>query len=527
VIGEFPTGLFARSQGSGDAGNLTIDTRRLLVRDGAQVGTSLVGSGKGGNLQITASESVEVIGRSTDGRFGSSLFAQSQGSGNAGNLTIDTQHLLVSDRAFISAATRGSGKGGNLQITAAESVEVIGRSSLDAQSQGNGDAGDLRIDTRRLLVRDGSQISAATIGSGKGGNLQITAAESVEVDRSGLVTQSRGNGDAGDLRIDTQRLLVRDGAQVSAGTFGAGNGGNLQITASELVEVIGRSTDGRSSSGLFTQSDLDSSGDAGNLTIDTRRLLVRDGAIISSRSIGEGTAGNIAITVRDTLEANNGTISTNTTRSAGGAITIKASAIRLFSDSNITSNVASGANNGGNINLTADSILAFDDSDILAFARDGRGGDITLKTRAFFGANYRPAPRNTDSATFNGNGRVDVNATGTLASGTIVLPDTSFIQNSLTDLPENQIDTNTLLASSCIVRRNQPIQDSFTITGTGGLPQRPGKAQASNFPTVEIETLPGHEPTSQRVWQKGDAIVEPQGIYRLPNGKLILSRNCL
>lgn len=33
------------------------------------------------------------------------------------------------------------------------------------------------------------------------------------------------------------------------------------------------------------------------------------------------------------------------------------------------------------------------------------------------------------------------------------------------------------------------------------------------------------EPTS-RTWKKGDAIVEAQGVYRLADGQLVLSREC-
>jgi large exoprotein involved in heme utilization and adhesion len=322
-------------------------------------------------------------------------------------------------------------------------------------------------------------------------------------------------------------LLVRDGAQVSTSTIGIGKGGSLQITASDSVDVIGESADGQMSSGLITEST--ESGDAGELRIDTGRLLVRDGAIISSRSRGEGVAGDINITARDTLQADDGTISTNTSRSAGGVIAIKAGNIRLVGDSDITTNVNSGTGGGGNIYLEAGSILAFDDSDILAFARDGRGGDITLDTPAFFGENYRPAPRNTDPATLNRNNRVDINATGAV-SGIITTPDVSFIQNSLTELPENQINTDNLLANSCIVRRNQQTRGSFTVTGTGGLPQRPGDTQMSSFPTVDVETLPSDGTASNtnpnRSWQKGDPIVEPQGVYLLSNGKLVLSREC-
>ncbi|GAP94220.1 two-partner secretion domain-containing protein [Leptolyngbya sp. NIES-2104] len=536
--GRVPSGLFAQSEGRGDAGELRIDTQRLRVQDGAQVATSNFGQGKGGSLQITAADSVELMGATDNNRFASGVFAVSQGSGDAGNVRINTGRLRVSDGAQILVDTLRAGSGGSLQITAANSVEVMNtstngriRSVLSARSGGNGDAGNIRIDTQRLRVQGGAQIGAGTFGAGKGGSLQITAADSIEVSGttadgqgvSGLFTQSQGRGNAGDLTIDTGRLRVQGGAVVSASTFGSGKGGRLLIRATDSVELSGATAN--TSGGLFTVSN--GSGNAGDvLQIDTGRLRVQDGAVISSRSIGSGKAGNIDITVRETLDANNGTIQTNTSRSAGGAITIEANAIRLLNNSDIISNVASGESGGGNIALKAGSILAFDDSDILAFSQDGRGGNITLDTRAFFGQNYRPAPRGTDASTLNGNTRVDVNATGTIASGTIVLPDTSFIQNSLTELPENQIDTNTLLANSCIVRRNQPTQGSFTITGAGGLPQRPGDTQMSNFPIVSVETPPDTEPTSNRVWQKGDAIVEPQGVYRLPNGKLVLSRNC-
>jgi filamentous hemagglutinin family protein len=536
--GRFLSGLFTQSVGSGDSGNLTIDTPRLLVRDGAQVSAGTGGSGNGGSLQITASDAVQLIGESANGQFDSGLFTQSRGSGDAGNLTIDTPRLLVSDRAWISAGTLGEGNGGRLLITASH-----------------------------LLVQNGALVSAITTGSGNSGSLQITVSKSVELIGitggsrvpTGLFTQSQGTGNAGDLTIETPRLLVRDRSVVSASTFGTGKGGKLTLETAQLslsqggrilvstfgtgdagqlnvnatqIELIGNNPINGSPSGLFANVNSNATGKGGDVTIDVGRLLLRDGAFISSASSGDGIAGDINITVRDTLEANNGTIQTNTSRSAGGAITINAGAIRLFGDSDIISNVASGADNGGNINLTADSILAFDDSDILAFARDGRGGDINLDTPAFFGENYRPAPRNTNPRTLELNNQVDVNADAAAAvnSGTITRPDTTFIQNSLTELPENQIDTDSLLASSCIVRRNQPTRGSFTITGTGGLPQRPGDVQMSSFPTVDIETLPSDStPTNtnpNRPWQKGDPIVEPQGVYRLPDGKPVLSREC-
>lgn len=92
-------------------------------------------------------------------------------------------------------------------------------------------------------------------------------------------------------------------------------------------------------------------------------------------------------------------------------------------------------------------------------------------------------------ASLEGNNRVDLNASGQLAAGTITLPDVSFLQNSLTELPENLIDTNTLLANSCISRTNRQ-QGSFIITGSGNLPVRPGDASTSPYPTAQCVLYP-------------------------------------
>ena len=244
--------------GTGTGGNLTIDTSRLVVRAGSQVSVATFGHGKGGNLQINADDSVELIGTSANSQFASGLSAQSEGRGDAGDMTIDTRRLLLQEGAQVSVATFGQGKGGNLQINADDSVEMVGisansefASGLSAQSNGSGDAGEVTIDTGRLLLRNGAQVSVATFGQGKGGNLKINAHDSVEMVGnsansefvSGLFAPSLGSGNAGNVKIDTGRLLLRDGAQVSAITEGEGKGGNLQIVAEDSVELIGISAD--------------------------------------------------------------------------------------------------------------------------------------------------------------------------------------------------------------------------------------------------------------------------------------------
>ncbi|MEQ9548702.1 MAG: hypothetical protein RIM23_03645, partial [Coleofasciculus sp. G3-WIS-01] len=293
----------------------------------------------------------------------------------------------------------------------------------------------------------------------------------------------------------------------------------------------------------------------GNLTINaTDRVQLTNQGQIIAESTGAAKAGDIQINTEH-LSATNGTITTSTEQSAGGAITITAADIRLFEDSDITSRVASGAGGGGNITLTANTILAFDDSDILAYARDGRGGDISLNTVAFFGENFKPAPRGTDPVTLDNNDRVDINADCSVP-GTITIPDTSFVENSFILLSGDGIDTDKLIAESCIARRHEPQRGSFFITGTGGIPFRPGDLYDTPYQTGTVRSIPsegdgeaggaggaegaegaggaegaegaGGESSSstRRPWKMGDPIIEPTGIYRLANGKVIMSRLC-
>jgi len=543
-----PSGIRAQvdSGATGKGGNLTLETPQLSLNQGGQIAVSTFGTGDAGQLNVNATQ-IELIGDNPIDGSPSGLFANvvDKATGDGGDVTIFTQGLRILDGATLSASTFGEGDAGKLNVNATE-IELIGTSRINGSPSNlfaaigffaTGNGGDVTIQTQGLRIIDGAFLSVSTFGEGNAGNLSVTATERIEV--SGLDPQGYSSsigaqvslvaiGKGGNLTLETPQLSLNQGGQIGVSTFGTGDAGALNVNATE-IELIGTNPIDGSSSGLFADVGSNATGNGGDVTIQTQRLRIIDGATLSASTFGDGTAGDINIRVRDTLEANNGTIATSTTQSTGGSVKITAGDIRLFGDSDITTSVNSGAGGGGNIYLKAGSILAFDDSDILAFARDGRGGDVTLNTRAFFGENYRPAPRNTDPRTLNGNNRVDVNASGAV-NGVITLPDTTFIQNSLTELPENQIDTDSLLANSCIVRRNQPTQGSFTITGTGGLPQRPGDAQMSSFPTVDIETLPSDStPTTtnpNRPWQKGDPIVEPQGVYRLPNGRLVLSREC-
>ncbi|MBE9205565.1 S-layer family protein [Nostoc sp. LEGE 06077] len=513
--------LLTQAQGLGDTGNLTITTPILRILDGAQVSSGTLGAGNGGNLTVNTSESTQLIGRSQDGKFASGLFNQTQGSGNAGNIIITSPVLRILDGAQVSLGTLGAGNGGNLTVNTSESTQLIGRSQdgkfasgLFNQTQGSGNAGNIIITSPVLRILDGAQVSSGTLGAGNGGNLTVNTSESTQLIgrsqdgkfASGLFNQaeSQATGNSRDLTINTPILQVFDGAQVSAGTLGIGNGGNLTVNTTETVELIGRSSDQRFPSGLFSQTQ--GTGDAGAIRITTPELRIFDGAEVSAATLATGKGGNVIIKASDTLRVQNGSqISVSSTGNVveAGNIDVTAGLVRL-DGGKITAQTLSG--NGGDISLSIANLLFLrrgstisttagtnasggdggnikinipngfivaipsENTDITANAFTGSGGRIDITAQNLFGIQRRPfnTPTSdiTASSQFGINGVININTPDVDPERGVVVLSTAII------------DPSQLIEQSCAaVNSSQGSQ--LTVTGRGGLPVNPNEPLSS------------------------------------------------
>ncbi len=443
--------LFAGTvAGTGDAGDVTIETGRLIIQDGASVSTiTSLSLGNAGDLTVRASESVELTGTSVDGNFPSALGAvTASGIGDAGDVTIETGRLIVRDGAGVLAGSDFSeGDAGNITVRASESVELDGtsfdgkiRSILSAATfSGTGDAGDVTVETGRLIVRDGASIAVLTTGEGDAGNITVLASESVELDGTSFDGNSSmlsaatffGTGDAGDVTVETGRLIVRDGASIGVSTTGEGDAGNITVLASELVELTGSSSDGKNTSSLIAGTSI-GTGDAGDVTIETERLLIRDGAeVLAGSVLSEGQAGGITVKAQDVEiigttpdgqsrsslkagtigggDAGDVTIETGRLRLKDGAeidvrsrsVSFDGNAIKISGEEPINVSdlvpltdpaqlqlfldflAARGLvlGNPGSINITASEVLLDNQAALNATSEIGKGGNINLQAR--------------------------------------------------------------------------------------------------------------------------------------------------
>jgi filamentous hemagglutinin family protein len=542
--------IIATTFGSGNSADIIINTDNLDMHSSLVNTINSAAQGNAGNILVRANNSINLDNVSVLGTLSIGV-GNDKNQGSGGDVFIDTKTLNVQNLSGININSfLGRGKPGNLVLKATDSINLVNNSFISTSSFSAASGGNINIETGNLYLRGGSQIN----------NSSIDPKNLVSSSNIGIIQKSLNstNSELTENIIALLQNLVNT-IEPEDNDFGQANSGNIDIRTSQSIVLSGISPNGQTVNTISTESQ--GLGKAGNLTLSTEKLIVQDGSTISTQttnagdggtltinantldlvsnaqiiaeSEGTGKAGNINLNTSGKLNVTNSSINTSSAQSFGGTINITAQDIRLFGDSDIRTNVFTGAGGGGNITLTANSIIALNDSDILSFALDGKGGDIRFNTLAFLSSPlYRLTPTARDIAniqTLDGNQRVDINASGAISGNISGTTDVSFLQNSLIELPQNSIDTNALLANSCIVRSSQRQNSTFFITGKGGLSERPGDAPISNFSTGTMQSIPNTNSSftsSNSRWKIGEPIIEPQGVYRLPNGQKILSREC-
>ncbi|MFB8787287.1 MAG: filamentous hemagglutinin N-terminal domain-containing protein [Potamolinea sp.] len=493
------TGAASADASGNGGGTIQVQGRRISLHDGSAVLATTLGAQNGEGITVRASESVEVLGFSSNLLFPSIISTNSKtgSSGKAGAIAIETPSLLVGNGGVLSSTTFGSGNAGNMTVRA-NFVEAFGTlNNLNAsglftaaQLGSTGNAGDLTIETQRLRLTDGAQILATTTGTGNGGNLTVRATQAVEVigftelRNPGLptafivigstiatsVTRRQVTGNAGNLTIETERLTIKNGGQIVTSTFGLGKGGDLTVRATDSVELIGTSgTNPLDISSLAAIGGKNSTGNAGNLTIETRQLTIRDGATATVENLAPiGQAGDLEVKADSILLLNGGSLNAQTTAGDRGNITINSKDILLRNNSQITTNAQQTAK-GGNITINTENLVAVpnENSDITANAQKGSGGRISITAQGIFGTQFRDTvtPLSDITATSERgpqfNGTVQINIQG-------VDPD-----RGLVELSETLADSSHQITQTCasFARNN-----SFVVTGRGGLPPTPSEA---------------------------------------------------
>jgi filamentous hemagglutinin family protein len=482
---------------------------------------------------------------------------------NGGSIQIQGRQVILQDGTQIETSTLETGSSGSLRINATNRVELSGSTadnpgdnrrfptSISSDNrEGSKVPNAIVITTKELIVRGGARISASTAKAGVGGNITVDQADLVQLSGTGISqggvrssaisVQTRGTGNAGELTINTKRLLIQFGAEASASTFGAGDGGKITVNATEQVELRGTSVNGQLRSELVTgvgnPADVLQAGAAlppataigkgGDLTITTPELRLQDQAaiVVSSRNPNPNAqgAGTLTVNARMIKLDNQSIIAAESLSGEGGIInlnltpTTPSSILLLRHQSRISATAGNDTNpgNGGNINITTPFILAIprENSDITANAFTGNGGKVTANANSLIGIQFRPQLTELSDITVSSN-------RGNQGAVILNTPDIDP-SRGLTVLPTVPIDVAQKIDRTCNPNATNQ-SSSFTTLGSGGLPANPSQAITPNG-FKRLATLPDNQPASQKSSNPvmGTILVEAQKSIRLANGKI-------
>jgi filamentous hemagglutinin family protein len=330
---------------SGAAGTVAVSARELELRDAGQILSNTWGAGNAGQVTVTA-DRLLVAGSKGRSHSVISGTAQRGSTGQAGTVAVSARELELRDAGQITSITWGAGNAGQVTVTADRLLLVAhGVISSSAQPSSTGRAGTVAVSARELELRDGGQIHTSTLASGNAGQITVTAdrllvAGSKEGALSGIFssTEPGSTGAGGIVNIQARTILLQDQGAVATESDGTGPAGSLSITAADTLRLDNAAIGARTASA-----------EGGDVTVAVGRLFdLRNSAVTTSVAGGTGSGGNITIDP-PLMVLNNSRIQANALQGSGGDITIRAGQLIRTPDSRIT---ASGRV-AGNITIAA------------------------------------------------------------------------------------------------------------------------------------------------------------------------------
>ncbi len=525
-------------------GNIYVTTGSLQIIDSQILSQTEKEAGLGANLSIDAKEKVEIavtLSNSSLELVPAGLFMNANGSDKGGTLSLTTNRLILHDGGEISSVNSGLMIPGTIEIEA-EEIILEGLSAIFNQLERTEDvnnsasAGNIIIETNKLSLLDGGQISTSTFSAGDAGKIVINVTDTLTIANrdtiaiknitSGIFAQvaKDGTGNGGDIDIETPKLILQgygsvisastlgwgdggnviingkevylsDGAQIQAATIGKGVGGTITVNAENLISLVGFSSQ---PTGLVTSTDEDNSflgtAQAGDLNIITNKLVINGGGIISASTYNLGQGGTIDIKA-NTIEIS-GTSSDNTQNSS--------LSVRAFN-----------SGNAGNINIKTTNLFLDRQGEILAETNSSNGGNIFLKVDRIL--NLRNGSKISTTAgideAFGNGGNIRINA-GFL----IALPqeNSDIIANAFRgNGGKIAIDTQAIFG---LHARNETTDES-DITSSSRL----GVRGEVNINTPEVDSSQGLLVLSQQVIDVNKSVTQSCTSSNLAKNELVLT----
>lgn len=377
----------AQTTSVGNAGQISIASAKLRLLNGGQIDASSQAgsSGMSGTINVSASDTISIFGSDANGNA-SAIFSDVNGSGNGGNIALQTGKITFDQGTFISSDVTSSGNAAKISLNATNSIALNG-GYLSSTSSGSGNGGTIAI-TTPLLDVNGGNIQVNASGAGNGGQISIGVGN-LNITNAGTIDASSGihtSGNSGSITISVADSLTitgndnvkydRNSANYDTGIFanngGSGEGNSISIQSGNLTVWHG---------GIISTGTLGKgSGKAGDLTINVNKMTIESGGVIDVSTITAGNGGKMQINAKDSIyiygsgsqSAWTGIFADSTNSGNGSNINIHTGSLLIDNAGMITSETLK-TGNAGNVSIKADSSITLQNGGLISAQSNGSG----------------------------------------------------------------------------------------------------------------------------------------------------------
>ncbi|MDB9373355.1 filamentous hemagglutinin N-terminal domain-containing protein [Nodularia sphaerocarpa] len=225
-----------REDGKGEAGEITINAQTFEALNVGQVLTTTT-DGNAGNITLNVTDKITISGSSPESNIPESMREKL--------ISFDDENKskIYPSGLFANTTVESTGKGGSINNIGTNIFEIIDGAKITVDSQGTGDAGDITLTANRLILNNKAEISANT-SSGNGGTITLDLEDFLLMRRQSQISTSAGEegtgGDGGQITINlspdngfiVSPLLENN--DIKANAF-FGTGGQIDITARGIL----------------------------------------------------------------------------------------------------------------------------------------------------------------------------------------------------------------------------------------------------------------------------------------------------
>ena len=160
-------------------------------------------------------------------------------------------------------------KAGNIDLKVKDKISLKNLASIFTTSTGTGEAGNVSANTEQLSLNRSGILSDAK--SVSGGNITLTISDRLLLRNNSFITtssgSSEGNGNGGNITIGSPLIIATPGDNNIIANAYAGTGGNVNITSQGLFGIQYRDQDSPFTSDVTASSTF---GQNGVVTIRSR-----------------------------------------------------------------------------------------------------------------------------------------------------------------------------------------------------------------------------------------------------------------